>query len=65
MEAAGVELLNLLILRKLLVLQEATSAKKGSLPGRRYKNGTDLILDAILPFDATFGKNWQHAITAH
>ena len=41
MEAAGVELSNLLSLRKLLVLQEATSAKKGSLPGRRYKNGTN------------------------
>ncbi len=40
MEAAGVELINPLILRKLLVLQAATSAKKGSLPGRRYKNGT-------------------------
>src|SRR5450755_10180 len=39
-EAAGVELFNPLILRKLLVLQEATNAKKASLPGRRYKNGT-------------------------
>jgi hypothetical protein len=39
-EAAGVELFNPLILCKLLVLLEATSAKNASLPGRRYKNGT-------------------------
>jgi hypothetical protein len=41
-EAAGVELYNPLILRKLLVLQEAKSARNASLPGRRYKNGTNL-----------------------
>jgi hypothetical protein len=41
-EAAGVELYNPLILRKLLVLQEAKSAKNASSPGRRYKNGTNV-----------------------
>jgi hypothetical protein len=41
-EAAGVELYNPLILRKLLVLQEAKSARNASSPGRRYKNGTNL-----------------------
>jgi len=41
-EAAGVELYNPLILRKLLVLQEARNAKNASLPGRRYKNGTNV-----------------------
>ena len=40
-EAAGVELFNVLILRKLLVSLEARSAKNASLPGRRYKNGTN------------------------
>jgi len=40
-EAAGVELFNPLILRKLLVLQEARNAKKATVPGRRYKNGTN------------------------
>ena len=56
-EATGVELCNPLILRKLLVLQEATSAKKGSLPGRRYKNGTNRVQDATLPADARVGMN--------
>jgi len=41
-EATGVELYNPLILRKLLVLQEAKSARNASLPGRRNKNGTNL-----------------------
>ena len=40
-EAAGVGLFNILILRKLLVSLEAKSAKNASLPGRRYKNGTN------------------------
>ena len=39
MEAAGIELFNPLILRKLLVSLEATSAKNATLPGGRYKNG--------------------------
>ena len=56
MEAAGVELFNLLILNKLLVLQEARSAKKCSLPGRRYKNGTngcDLTCTALAQSSTT------------
>lgn len=42
-EAAGSELFNPLILRKLLVSLEATSAKNASLAGRRYKNGTNSV----------------------
>ena len=41
MSASQVELCKLLILRKLLVPQEATSAKNACLQGRRYKNGTN------------------------
>jgi hypothetical protein len=41
MGAAGVELFNPLIPRKLLVSLEGTSAQNASLPGRRYKNGTN------------------------
>ena len=48
-EAAGVELFNPLIPRKLLVPIEATSAKKASLPGRRYKNGTNFA--SVSPWD--------------
>ena len=62
-EAAGVELCNLLILRKLLVLQEARSAKKGTLPGRRYKNRTNLVLDAILLVRLRLGTNQQPETT--
>jgi hypothetical protein len=39
-EAAGVELFTSLILRKLLNLRNARSAKKPRLPSQRYKNGT-------------------------
>lgn len=46
-EAAGVELFNPLILCKLLVSLEATSAKNACLPGRRYKNGTNSATVAI------------------
>jgi hypothetical protein len=39
--AEGVELFNAFIIRKLLISLAATSAKNASLPGRRYKNGTN------------------------
>jgi hypothetical protein len=42
-EAAGVELFNPLILRRLLVLQGARNAKNAPLPRRRYKNGTKTL----------------------
>ena len=47
-EAAGVELFNPLILHKLLVPIAAISAKNASLPGRRYKNGTNLRREKVL-----------------
>jgi hypothetical protein len=45
-EAAGVELLGLLILRKLLNQQRARSAKKPRLSNRGYKNGTKSFADS-------------------
>jgi hypothetical protein len=45
----GVELFNPLILRKLLVLQEAKSAKNAGLPGRRYKKPYKLSPRATPP----------------
>jgi hypothetical protein len=62
-EAAGVELYNPLILRKLLVFKEARRAQNTTLPDRRYKNGTNfadvVLLDEVrlaIPGTATTAK---------
>lgn len=64
MEAAGVVLFNPLILRKLLVSLEATSAKNATLPGGRSEEQgatTKELLDEYFQGLANkFG--WEHLI---